>query len=213
MSSKMSNELAASLGLDDFEAELNGVRQEVKQEPRQQEFKGEAPTQVAVMETFDLGEELEDEADGGSGIVLSPMEIPKRETKVAILDDDPTDFATDLQHVRDVTYATQEMALSMMQESAKLAAETGNTKVFDTFNNMAKTVRELNQDLISFHESEKAIGQRNVAKSSVPGGAAPEGGVTVNIGTNSASLLKMLEEEEKNMKSDLDGEIEDADIK
>lgn len=162
----------------------------------------------------------EDDEELGLGREVEPIEdfkLEERETKVPKFVD--SDVNEDYQRARSVTYSVQDACITMMARAMKLAAETENPRAFNVFTDLVGNVRGLNKDLMDMQKTFKHV-TADVTPANQPDpeqqGGKSGATLTVPLGSNTANLLKMLEQAESDLAEDgkaLPGEIiEDADI-
>lgn len=103
----------------------------------------------------ETGEWVGEPPEGYEPIKAPDIEVVKKET--AVKEFLHSDVRTDYIRVRDTTYAIQEATMFMLQQAAKLAANTEAPRAFSVFRELGELMRGLNKDLMDNQKNFKSV--------------------------------------------------------
>lgn len=108
------------------------------------------------------GEWLGEPPEGYQPLEAPELKVENKET--AVQEFEHSDAKVDYMRVRDTTYAIQEATLVMLQQSARLAANTESPRAFTVFCELGNLMRGLNKDLMDNLKNYKAATQGDEPK-------------------------------------------------
>lgn len=223
MSMNINEDLLKSLGLDSVEDSKQDVEREISNlehmalkskdvesvdieevQPGETSFdqlvNSLSDTAVTISSQSGEDEEYEDEEYTPPNV---NVELVKKETKLP--DYANTDINDDYARARQVTYGLQDAVLTMVQKAMVLAAATDNPRAYETFNSLVNTCRNMNKDLMDIQKTVKDVTRDATPTQSQPEGGEGEGNQPpeTSPGRNTANLLRMLEEADKEINDDM----------
>lgn len=149
------------------------------------------PVKQKLDEKFQVRQDFYQEYDVQGGEMI-PVET-KELTRIEELPK-PTQIEEDFNLVRENMKRLTVMTEETLEDAMRLAKETEAPRVYEVVGQIAKTLADMNQQLLESHKKKKDIEKKDTPRDSLGGGSINvEKGVFVGT---SADLQKMLKEEE-----------------